>query len=260
MNAVRHLVDRLWPDPAFGLELDEAFGDLALPTPPTGRALLGLNMVTSIDGRAARGGSANGIAGRADRRLMRLLRTGYHAVASGAGTLRTDDFHARLPDELAGRRLASGLPAQPTAVVLAGTGEVPIERRWFVGDQPRIVVVGAESPMARDAELDSVAEVVVAPTRDPEPAWVLEMLAARGLTSVLLEGGPTANARFLEAGLIDELYWTVGAVLLANDAPPMVAPIGGGSGFDASPVRGRLVSIHRSGDDLFLRYRFGSGG
>ncbi len=246
-------VDRLWPDPATDLDLDEAFADLALPSPPSGRPLVGVNMVTSIDGRAQLGGRAEGLSGRADRRLLQLHRVAYDAVGSGAGTLRADDFYSHLPADLAARRVAAGRPPQPTAVVIAGVGPVPTDRRWFSHiDQPRILVVGGGPAMGEPPG----TEVLVAPTDQPEPGWVLERLAERGIRSFLLEGGPTTNAAFLAVDLIDELYWTVGARLLGTDALAMISPIPGGSPWSEHSREGGLVSVHRSGDDLFLRYRF----
>ena len=100
-------------------------------------------------------------------------------------------------------------------------------------------------------------ELLTAPTDQPQPDWILERLAERGIRSLLLEGGPTTNAAFLAADAIDELYWTIGARLLGTDALPMIAPIPN-SPWANAPREGRLVSIHRSGDELFLRYRFGA--
>jgi riboflavin biosynthesis pyrimidine reductase len=248
-------VDRLWPDPASDLDLDQAFADLALPPSPAGRPLVGVNMVTTIDGRAQLGGRAEGLSGRADRRLMQLYRAGYDAVGSGAGTLRADDFYSHLPADLAARRADAGRPPQPTAVVIGGSSEIPTDRRWFRHeDQPRILVVGAGAEVP---EVDSGTEVLVAPTTTPQPDWLLGLLAERGIGSLLLEGGPTTNAAFLAADAIDELYWTVGARLLGTDALPMVAPIPGGSPWADAPREGQLVSVHRSGDELFLRYALG---
>lgn len=250
-------VDRLWPDPAPDLDLDDAFADLALPSPPSGRPLVGVNMVTSIDGRAQLAGRTEGLSGRADRRLLQLYRVPYDAVATGVGTLRADDFYSHLPADLAARRVAAGRAPQPTAVVIAGTGPVPIDRRWFsYRDQARVLIVGGGPAMGEPPGTD----LLVAPTDQPAPGWVLDRLAERGIRSLLLEGGPHTNAAFLAADAIDELYWTIGARLLGTDALPMVAPIAGGSPWAEHPREGRLVSVHRSGDELFLRYRFGSIG
>ena len=253
----RHRVDRLSPDPAAGLLLDEAIGELALPEPPPIRPLVGINMVTSIEGRAQLAGRAEGLSGRADRRLMQLLRAAYDAVGIGAGTLRADDFYSVLAADLADRRETAGRPPQPTGIVIAGSRPLPTARRWFRADipQPRIVVVGADSPHATDPL--PVVETWVAPSVVPEPGWVLRRLAATGVRSLLLEGGPTTNAAFLAAGVVDELYWTIGARVLATDALPMIAPLADGSPFADRPLEANLISVHRSGDELFLRYRFG---
>ena len=256
MTEGRHSVDRLWPEPMAGLDLDAAYAELDLPPPPADRPWVGLNMVTSIDGRATRDGGAERIAGRADRRLMRLLRAGFDAVGCGAGTLRASDFYSRIPDDLASRRATRGLPPQPLGVLLGGGGPIPVDRRFFEGDQPRVVFVSAEAAAEIQRALGDRAEVVAPDAGPPDPAWVLRVLASRGVRSLLLEGGPTTNARFLAGDLIDELYWTVGATVIANDGLPMIAPIPGGSPWESSPLRARLVSAHRAGDDLFLRYRF----
>jgi riboflavin biosynthesis pyrimidine reductase len=244
------VIDRLWPDLVTDLDLDAAFADLALPPAPGDRPWIGLNMVTSLDGRAQRDGTADEIGDRADRRLMRLLRVPYDAVAIGIGTLRAVDSWTDLPADLAAVRETAGRPPQPLGVLIAGTGPIPTDRRWFATAQPRLVVVGRDGPRQVDG-----AEVLVAPTGHPEPDWLVGALGEKGISSVLLEGGPTVNARFHAAGLIDELYWTVGPWVLGGDGLPMIAP----QPPTQNPRPATLVSVHRHGDELFLRYRFGSG-
>lgn len=249
------LVDRLWPNPPSSLPLDEAFADLALPEPPADRPLVGVNMISSVDGRAQLDGLAEGLGSREDRRLMRLYRVAYDAVASGAGTLRADDFYSWLPDDLARRRVALGKPPQPLAVVIGGSSPIPTDRRFFAHpEQPRVLVVGADSPHAGHAELGGV-EVWTAPAPNPEPAWLLGRLAERDVRTLLIEGGPTVNASFLAADALDELYWTVGPRLVAADGRQIVASLPERH----QPRVGSLVSAHRSGDELFLRYRFSGG-
>jgi riboflavin biosynthesis pyrimidine reductase len=256
----RFSVDRLWPDPATGLDLDEAFASVAIPDPPGDRPWIATNMVTTLDGRAQLNGTAEGLSGRADRRLMRLYRAAFDAVGSGAGTLRATDFWSSLPADLAARRVAEGRSPQPLSVVIAGSHPVPFDRRWFGWEQPRLLIVGTTSPHAASGagDLPEGTELLVAPTSQPEPCWVAAQLAAHGVRSLLLEGGPTTNAAFLAASCLDELFWTVGARALATQALPMVAPLDP-SPFATTPREARLIAVHRSEDELFLRYRFELG-
>ena len=247
---VSHRVDRLWPAPALDLSLDEAMERFAVPIRREGRPHVAINMVTSIDGRAQLGGTAEGLGSRADRRLMRLYRAAFDAVASGVGTLRATGVWLRVGDDLAERRRAAGHAPNPVGVVIAGTDPVPLDAGWFSGDEARILVVGRDHPIAA---APAGTELLRAPDERPGPAWVLDRLAERGIGSLLLEGGPHLNAAFLAAGLIDEVYWTVGPQLHGTDALPMIAPI---PEVTAAPRIGRLASVLRHEDELFLRYRF----
>ena len=141
--------------------------------------------------------------------------------------------------------------------MIAGAEPVPTDARWFSGDEPRILIVGATNPLT---VAPSGTELFRAPDARPAPEWVLDRLAERGVGSLLLEGGPSLNAAFLAAGLIDEVCWTIGAILLATDALPMIAAIEGGSPYAHAPRRGSLTSVLRHDDELFLRYRFEHAG
>ena len=253
MSDGAHRVDRLWPDPAVDLTLEEATAGFELPPAPADRPLVAINMVTSIDGRAQLDGTAEGLGSRADRSLMRIYRAAFDAVGSGAGTLRASGVWLRVGDDLATRRMREGRPPNPVGVVIAGAAPVPTDARWFAGDEPRILIVGAGNPLI---EAPEKTELLRSPDGRPGPGWVLARLAERGIRSVLLEGGPHLNAAFLAADLIDEVYWTIGAHLLGTDALPMIAPVEGGSPFAHSPRRGALVGVLRHRDELFLRYRF----
>lgn len=255
MTAERFAVDRLWPDPVTGIDLDEAMRDLrpGSDVAISGRPFVAINMVTTVDGRAQLKGTAEGLGSRADRHLMRLYRTAFDAVGSGAGTLRASGVWLRVGPDLEERRRAAGRPPNPVGVVIAGEEPIDTEARWFEGDEPRVLIVGRGNPLA-DAPRGT--ELVRAAEARPRPHWILEQLAARGIRTFLLEGGPAINAAFLAEGLIDEVYWTIGAQLLGTDALSMIAPIAGGSPYAESPRRGSLIHVMRHEDELFLRYRF----
>lgn len=241
-------LDRLWPDPAFDVGLDDALGDYRAPAPVGDRPGVAINMVTSVDGRAQRDGTAEGLGSRADRLLMRRYRAAFDAVASGAGTLRASGIWLRVGDALEARRVADGLPPNPIGVLLAGSDPIPTDAKWFQGDEPRIVIAGSDSPIA---SLPPGTELLRAPDPLPRPGWVLDTLAGRGVRNVLIEGGPHVNAAFFAEGLVDELYWTVGAQILGSDALTMVVPF---AAADAEPIPLRLISVMRHQDELLLRY------
>ena len=249
-------VDRLWPDPALGLTLDDAMAGFA-PQLVDGRPVVAINMVTTVDGRAQLKGTAEGLGSRADRRLMRLYRAAFDAVGSGAGTLRATGIWLRVGDDLAARRSAAGRPPNPTGVVIAGSQPIPTEGRWFEGDEPRLLIVGRDNPLTA---APPGTELLRAPDERPAARWILERLADRGIRTFLLEGGPHINAAFLAEGLIDEVYWTIGPNLLGTDALSMIAPVPGGSRYADNPLPGQLVSALRHGDELFLRYSVAPAG
>jgi len=253
-----HRVDRLWPDPATDLDLDEAMAGFRAPPASRGsvdRPSVAINMVTTIDGRAQLRGTAEGLGSRADRRLMRLYRSAFDAIGSGAGTLRATGVWLRVGDDLAARRSAGGRPPNPTGVVIAGNQPVAPDASWFDGDEPRILVVGRDNPMTA---APTGTDLLRAPDPRPDPGWILARLRERGIGSLLLEGGPRLNAAFLDAGLIDEVYWTIGAKVAANRGLPMIAPLAGDTERDPRPTR--LVSVLRHEDELFVRYRFSAAG
>jgi diaminohydroxyphosphoribosylaminopyrimidine deaminase/5-amino-6-(5-phosphoribosylamino)uracil reductase len=131
------------------------------------------------------------------------------------------DGRVRVPGERwvtgeSSRRLVHVLRAQSDAVAV-GMGTV----RWDnprldardvpVVRQPRRIAFG-RGPLPDDSEL----ELRSGPLREE-----LEALAADGVQSLLLEGGPTLAAAFLEAGFVDKLLVFV-APRISGDGPGVV--------------------------------------
>jgi diaminohydroxyphosphoribosylaminopyrimidine deaminase/5-amino-6-(5-phosphoribosylamino)uracil reductase len=133
----------------------------------------------------------------------------------------TLDGRVRVPGERwvtgeASRKLVHILRAQSDAVAV-GMGTVRTDnprldaRDVAVVRQPRRIAFGHGSlPEGSELELRS------GPLRDE-----LEALAAEGVQSLLLEGGPRLAAAFLEAGLVDKLLVFV-APRISGEGPGMV--------------------------------------
>lgn len=222
---------RLHPDPA---DVEPAalfdavdFGARA----PAGRPYVVVNMVASVDGRAAVDGRSGPLGGPADKAVFFELRASVDAVLAGTGTLRAEHYGrlVRKPERIA-QRVARGLDPEPVALVLSRSGDVP-----------------TEIPLLQDPE----ARPVVLTGEDAEPARALARVRAEhGVRSVLCEGGPALNAGLLAARVVDELFLTV-SPLLAATADPLT--IVGAAGLDA-PVGLELVWVLEEGGMLFLRY------
>jgi riboflavin-specific deaminase-like protein len=249
-------MQRLYPTPATDLEPAAIYDDLwrELPEPPADRPYVLLNMVTSVDGKAAVAGSAAPIGSDVDHRLMRSLRASVDAVMIGGGTLRLERVDPRVGASWAARRSARGVPPEPLAIVLTGSGDIPLDRRYFAyPDVPRLVICGAATPAERREALAACATLLVAPAARPEMAWALRQLRAEyGVRHLLVEGGPTVNGELIAAGLVDELCWTLAPKIIGStETLPLVA----GPALPA-PARLTLLSAYLHEDEFFLRYRF----
>ncbi len=206
-----------------------------MPTRPH----LAINMVATVDGRAALGGTATGIGSALDRQHMRQLRADFDVVLHGAGTVRADPLSARVPPHLAEQRAARGQTPQPLGAIITASGNLPFEHPYY--QSATVVYITSDRPVSVP---DSVQVVRVADV----PA-AIDDLAQRGVQRILCEGGPRLNAALLQAGLVDELYFTLAPKLAGGDDPLTIVH-GGAFGV----LRLRLLSVQDHDGELFLRY------
>jgi diaminohydroxyphosphoribosylaminopyrimidine deaminase/5-amino-6-(5-phosphoribosylamino)uracil reductase len=109
--------------------------------------------------------------------------------------------------------------------------DVPIVR------QPRRLAFG-RGPLPDGSEL----ELRTGPLEEE-----LAALAAEGVQSLLLEGGPTLATAFLADGLVDRLLVFV-APVVAGDGPPLIGPL-------PEPLDLGEPELERVGDDVLLGWR-----
>ena len=149
--------------------------------------------------------------------------------------------------ERVARREAAGMAATPTAVLISRSFDIPWGAPLFgAADQPVIVYTGASG---EPPDVDAPLEVVR--LDDPEPRAVMADLRARGVRSLLCEGGPTLNSALLEAGVVDELFLTISPLLAGEPEAPRIVE---GEGLP-EPVALALEWVLRHDDEIYLRYR-----
>jgi riboflavin-specific deaminase-like protein len=176
-----------------------------------------INMVSSVDGHTTLGGRSGGIrGGPGDRELFHALRAHSDAILVGTGTLRAERYGAWIRDERRREmRRAAGLDAEPVGVTLTRRGDVPWGIPLFSSDARTIVYSGVE--IDPPPEVTAPVEIVV--LDDPSPAVVVDDLRARGLRSILCEGGATLNGGLLRAGVVDELHLCLAPQLVGGTDP-----------------------------------------
>jgi len=205
------------------------------------RPFLAINMVATVDGRAALNGSAVGIGSATDHRLLFELRAEADVVMHGAGTVRADPLSARVPHDLVAQRTARGQSPQPLGVIVTRSGNLPVRHPYY--DSATLIYVTSERPVTVDqptVEICRVADVHAA---------VCD-LARRGIRRVLCEGGPTLNSALFRAQLIDEVFLTIAPKLLGGEDPLTVIR---GPLFPTM-LRLELRSLVELDGELFLRY------
>lgn len=217
---------------------------------PAERPYLIVNMVSSLDGRAAVDGQTRGLSSPEDRRLFHLLRSAGDALLVGAGTARTERYGPAVKsDELRERRERHGLdPVQPTVIVSG--------RLLLPSDLPLLQAKGAPVIVATaaDHDLEGVeANVVYERTGDDLRLLLARLRSEHGIRSLVCEGGPTLTSYLLAAGLVDELFLSISPMLLGGgDEPPIT------TGRElATPASTELIWLCESGGELFTRWRVG---
>jgi diaminohydroxyphosphoribosylaminopyrimidine deaminase / 5-amino-6-(5-phosphoribosylamino)uracil reductase len=216
-----------------------------------GRPFVTLKMATSLDGKTATSaGHSRWISGEGSRATVQLLREEHDALAVGIGTVMQDD--PRLS-----RRLGWRSDPPLLRVVFDRTLRLPLHARLFRDPSP-VLVVTMEPPdpvMARGLERRGVE---VMPVADGAAGLTdaLIRLARRGISSILLEGGPALAASFVAAGLVDRWTGFVAPMLVGGDHSP--GPIGGAgiADLDLAPRLGAL-EVDRIGRDVVLSGRLG---
>ena len=232
---------------AAGIVLDQGVGKAAADRLNAGffrkiidnRPLFTLKCATSLDGRIALAdGDSKWITGPRARAAVQALRARFDAILVGSGTALADnpELTCRLPGY-------SGRPK--VRIVLDRRLRLPLDSKLVTTarDIPTWVVTAEVGPKAEELAARGV-EVLTADTSD-----VGQILADRGLTRVLIEGGGQVAGAFLKAGLIDEICWFRAPAVVGGDGLPALGPLGATT-LAAIPSFDRIESLAFGPDTL----------
>ena len=216
---------------------------------PSGRPYLGVNMVSSVDGKATLDWRTKGLSSDVDRRLFHHLRTQADAVMVGAGTAREERYGRMTKnDELRQKRVNHGLVPDALAVVVSGRLDLPPDLPLLNDPEQRVVIATGS-----DAELPGLQGAVeYARVGDDLPRLMGYLHESHGVRSVLCEGGPTLNSFLFAADLVDELFLTLNPKVLSGASALTIV-----AGRElVEPAEPDLISVAEADGELYTRWRF----
>lgn len=213
-----------------------------------------VNAAMSADGKlSTRRREQVRISGSEDFARVDRLRADADAVLVGVGTVLADDPHLTVDDSsLRAARTGRGAPANPARVVVDSSGRTPVDARILDSEATTYVVVSSAATDSRRRALRQAgAEVVVAGDDRVALVDALSKLAARGVETLMVEGGGEIIHSLFAAGAVDELSVYVGSLIVGGRDAPTLAD---GDGFVESFPNLSLEDVRRIDDGVLLEY------
>ena len=201
-----------------------------------------LKLAVSLDGAIAHAArTTSWLTGPESRRRVHRLRAGSDAVAVGMGTVLADDPLLTVRD-------ADPPRIAPTRVIFSRTGRLPLTSRMAQRSHEAPVIVFANAPdPSYEHSLRSLGVEAVAASSLIE---ALQMLRARGIHSLLAEGGASLTASLLEHDVVDRLVLFQAPIVLGEGSLPAFGRFS--SAFGADGLRFRPLVSERIGDDHMI--------
>lgn len=215
----------------------------------TGLPFVTLKAAVTLDGQVAtRTGESQWITNELSRQRAHRLRHVHDAILVGIGTVLADN--PRLTT-----RLPAGGGKDPLRIVVDSRLRTPPEAALLHGDSRAgtVIATTADAPQAAEATLRAAgAEVLRVPGASPavDLRQLLCLLGARGVQSILLEGGGRLNHAAWQAGIVDRVSWFLAPLLLGGSGIPSFCGAGVARLSDA--FRLQDVRIERLGDDVLV--------
>jgi diaminohydroxyphosphoribosylaminopyrimidine deaminase / 5-amino-6-(5-phosphoribosylamino)uracil reductase len=189
----------------------------------------------TLDGKiASYSNNSKWITSSESRLDVHKLRNENQAILVGVNTVIHDDpeLTARIPN---GRN--------PIRVIMDSTLKIPLNSKVLNDHQAETWVFTTENhdKEKKDQIEASGAKVFITSTSQADPTRVLEILGEHLVSSLLIEGGGTINAAFLENKLVDKVIFYMAPKLIGGKESPSFF---GGTGIDKMADAIELTDLH----------------
>jgi diaminohydroxyphosphoribosylaminopyrimidine deaminase/5-amino-6-(5-phosphoribosylamino)uracil reductase len=215
----------------------------------TGRPFVILKTAMSLDGKiATAAGESFWITGIEARKRGHHLRNIVDAVLVGINTILKDN------PELTVREI-EGKIKNPKKIVLDPQARLPLTSKVLkIEPQNTLVIVSERAPKSRIEKIKAKkAQVLILRNKNGSFPMdrLLKELGRQNVTSILIEGGGSTNARALSAGIVDKVNFFISPKIIGgSDSPTPVE----GEGIDSlsKAIKLKELACERIGEDLLL--------
>lgn len=204
-----------------------------------------MKFACSLDGKIATvDGESQWISGIESRRYTHHLRDINDAIMVGVGTVLADNPSLTT-------RLIDG--KNPVRVIVDSNARTPLESTVVNDKSARtIIAVTANAPADKINALKSRGiEVIITAGERVDLKRLMQELAAREITSVLVEGGGTIHFAMLRAGLVDKVMAFVAPKIIGG-GNALTAVEGAGFAKLSDAVELKDITSTTLGDDILI--------
>ena len=225
-------------------ELNEGFFSRINRNRPT----VTLKFATTLDGFVATSrGESQWITGALARQRGHLMRAEHDAVMVGIGTAIADNPALTC-------RLYGMTESSPVRIILDSNLRLPLTSKLVVtaSEYQTWIVTKASCGEDRRAPFEEHGVQILEVDTEADGSLSMEQtmnaLGQRGITRLLVEGGPTISGSLVRSGLVDRIAWFRAPTLLGGDGVKVTVPFGTDNLADA--VAFRRVCSQAVGEDM----------
>ena len=212
------------------------------------RPVVTLKLATTLDGFIATShGESQWVTGALARQRGHLMRAEHDAVMVGIGTAIADNPTLTC-------RLAGMAQFSPARIVLDTNLRLPLSNKLVATafEYQTWVITKANCSKDKRAAFEEhgvqVLEVDTGADGRLSMGQAMSILGERGVTRLLVEGGPTVSGSVVRSGLVDRVVWFRSPTLLGGDGISVTVPLGTEALADA--ITFRRVGVEAVGEDM----------
>lgn len=213
----------------------------------TGLPLVTLKYAMTLDGKiATKSGDSKWITGEEARRYVHKLRASADAIMVGVGTILSDNPRLTARDEN-----DSPLKRQPIRIVVDNSGRTPRTAQIF--SEPGNSIIATTLEVSKSSSKIPSTEWIQFPEKEGhvDLQSLIQHLAKKGISNILVEAGGTLSGSMFEQGLVDKVVAFVSPIIVGGRTAP--SPVAG-QGLDkiSQALRLTRVRVERFGADLAI--------